>query len=45
MASACDYVVLKGYTVPLAPWRLVFDLQERGLNFVRDGDDSVVAPP
>lgn len=44
MASASDYVVLRGYTVPLAPWRLVLDLQERGLSFERDGDDIVVRP-
>jgi hypothetical protein len=43
--SACEFVTLRnGPTVPLAPLRLLWALEDRGCRFRLDGDDIVINP-
>lgn len=47
MANTCgsEYVLLKGgLAVPAAPLILLFQLEERGLTFMQDGEDLIVKP-
>jgi hypothetical protein len=43
--SGCELVTLRnGPVVPLAPLRLLWMLEDRGLHFRLDGDDIIVNP-
>jgi hypothetical protein len=45
MPAASEYVVLGGgLTMPVAPMLLMLDLERRGFQFERDGDDIIVRP-
>jgi hypothetical protein len=44
-SESAAYVVLRGgLAVPVAPVRLLLDLERRGLRIERDGADLVVSP-
>jgi hypothetical protein len=42
--SASNFVVLPGLTLPIAPVLLALDLESRGCQLERDGDDILVGP-
>lgn len=45
MATASEFVILRGgLAVPLAPVRLLLELEARGLRVTRDGLDLLVIP-
>ena len=42
--TASDYVVLPGLTLPIAAVLLALELERRGCQLERDGDDIIIGP-